>query len=544
MKQIVIVIFLFFSTISIFAQQIAKELVVVEIGTGTWCQYCPGAAMGADDIVENFGDAVAIIENHNGDAYTTATSDARNSYYSISGYPTALFNGQNSVVGGDHNVSMYSYYLPKYNTAISVLTSFGLTMEVIPINDYTFDVTVTIDKVHDYTGTNLVAHLALTESHIEETWQGMTELNFVNRAMLPSASGTALDFSSATQEIINYTVTLEEEWVSEECELVAFIQDNSSKEILQGTKTGLNISIGTNNVMLKEINYPSGNIQICEDAISPVITVKNRGSENLTYFDVEYEINSEGVQTYSWAGNLAFGETAEVVLDQVNYNPIAQNLLEVNLSLPNGSTDDDITNNSMSVSFDKSAEATTIVNLEVNPNGSFSLPWYLYNSEGTTIYQGNASGSDIINESFELVLNECYAFTFTSYMANGIPGDGYFLLSDSEGNDIYYGAGNSFTDEVTVPFKVTTVSGIEENNLKNISVYPNPANKHIYINSTNHLINQITLTNISGKEVFSDFSNKNKAEFSIDISSFNSGIYFVNIYTEAEVITRKISIIK
>jgi hypothetical protein len=47
--------------------------------------------MGADDLVAN-GHDVAIIENHNGDSYTNAASNARNSYYGISGYPTAVFD--------------------------------------------------------------------------------------------------------------------------------------------------------------------------------------------------------------------------------------------------------------------------------------------------------------------------------------------------------------------------------------------------------------------------------------------------------------------
>jgi hypothetical protein len=74
------------------SQQIQRDKVVVEIGTGTWCTFCPGAAMGADDLVAN-GHDVAIIENHNGDDYTNAASNARNSYYNIPGYPTAMFDG-------------------------------------------------------------------------------------------------------------------------------------------------------------------------------------------------------------------------------------------------------------------------------------------------------------------------------------------------------------------------------------------------------------------------------------------------------------------
>jgi|GEM_PF-1754998 len=43
-----------------------RQYVLLEIGTGTWCRYCPGAAMEVDDFVEN-GQQVAVVENHNGD---------------------------------------------------------------------------------------------------------------------------------------------------------------------------------------------------------------------------------------------------------------------------------------------------------------------------------------------------------------------------------------------------------------------------------------------------------------------------------------------
>jgi len=71
---------------------VPRNKVIIEIGTGTWCQFCPGAAMGADDLVNN-GHAVAVVENHNGDTFTNTYSNARNTYYGITGYPTAFFDG-------------------------------------------------------------------------------------------------------------------------------------------------------------------------------------------------------------------------------------------------------------------------------------------------------------------------------------------------------------------------------------------------------------------------------------------------------------------
>lgn len=322
------------------------------------------------------------------------------------------------------------------------------------------------------------------------------------------------------------------------------MQDNSSKEILQGTKTSLNIPIGINNVMLKEINYPTGNIEICEDAISPIITVKNRGSEDIISFNVNYEINSESVQTYTWTGNLPFGETTEVVLDEIIYSPVSTNTLEISLVSPNGTDDDDLSNNTMDINFDKSLETTSRIYLEINPAGSFGLPWYLIDSDDVTVYSGNASGTNIINEVFNLSLNECYTFTFTSMMGNGIPGDGYFVLTDSEDNEIYYGAGNSFTDEVIIPFKVTTLSDINENETSNISVYPNPAFDQIYINSDEVSLKNVSIIDLSGKIIYSVIPDKKNTMIMIDTGSFSSGIYFVKTITDKGIIIKKISVIK
>ena len=50
-------------------------------------------------------------------------------------------------------------------------------------------------------GTNLVLQFTVTESHIPENWGGLTEVNHVNRLMVPGANGTPLDFSSQTYAV-------------------------------------------------------------------------------------------------------------------------------------------------------------------------------------------------------------------------------------------------------------------------------------------------------------------------------------------------------
>ena len=127
MKKVLFAVSLILAVSFVFAQQVDRNKVVVEIGTGTWCTYCPGAAMGADDLVAN-GHPVAIIENHNGDNFANTYSNARNSYYGITGYPTAFFDGIYSVVGGSHSNSMYNSYLPYVNNRSNVPSSFILEL--------------------------------------------------------------------------------------------------------------------------------------------------------------------------------------------------------------------------------------------------------------------------------------------------------------------------------------------------------------------------------------------------------------------------------
>ncbi len=218
-----------------------RQMVVLEIGTGGWCQYCPGAAMGADDLVEG-GYNVAVVENHNGDPYANTTSNARNTYYGISGYPTAFFDGVLNYVGGSNTVSMFSNYLPLVNQRNTVLTP--VKLQIFGEQDReNYDVTIRIEKLGPLPNTNLVAHLALTQSNITYSWQGQTHLNFVDRQMYPTHTGTPVDLFNAPVGYtdVNLNIAKNTAWggVPTDYELVAFIQDLSTKEIIQGQKINI-----------------------------------------------------------------------------------------------------------------------------------------------------------------------------------------------------------------------------------------------------------------------------------------------------------------
>lgn len=235
MRNRIVILFLFLGTLlTAMGQTVPRSFVVMEVGTGTWCYYCPGAAMGADDLVEG-GALVAVIENHNGDPFANASSNARNSFYNITGYPTAVFDGVTSVVGGSHTASMASSYVPKYQQRIAIPSNISMSMAATNSGlDYT--VVVTMTKVGNLTATNLKLRFAVTVSNITYAWQGQTHLNFVNALMVPDAGGTAVDFSSGSVQTATLTFQIDPTWPVEDIEFVAFVQSDANKEIQQGIK--------------------------------------------------------------------------------------------------------------------------------------------------------------------------------------------------------------------------------------------------------------------------------------------------------------------
>lgn len=282
MKRTLLTIVALCVTILMFGQGVQRNQVVMEIGTSTLCVYCPGAAMGADDLLAN-GCQVAVIEYHsNGlgyEPFTNPASTARNTYYNITGLPTAFFDGVLSFVGGSNTQSMYANYLPLYNQRYAVASPLTICVSGSNVgNNYT--VNVMVKKVSTISSSSLKLQLVLTESNIVYSWEGQTMLNHVERAMVPNENGTTVDFT--TGDVQNYVLTFTKDpsWVTTNCELIAFVQDNSTKECLNGFKCMLT-------------SLPSTMMVLTDFTGNP--------TSGCTPLNVNYTNQSSGVTSYLWA---------------------------------------------------------------------------------------------------------------------------------------------------------------------------------------------------------------------------------------------------
>jgi hypothetical protein len=382
-------------------------------------------------------------------------SNARNSYYNITGYPTYFFDGILSVVGGSGTSSMYSYYVPKVNARNAVLSDFTINVQFVE-TDGNYTATITVDNVGGNTSTGLVLQVAITESHMPITWGLSDEVNFVNRLMVPNQSGTALDFSGGNTQVVELNFTTAGFWDKNNCEIVAFVQKNSTKEILQGTKKTMAVALYNLDAWAKEIIYPVD--QHCGSSLEPVVVIKNLGSDNLTTLDINYNINGGASQTFGWTGDLGFNLSEEVALPAISFDPEANNTIEIVVSNPNGQPDPNPSNDLISQAFMAAPQVNTVeVNFELKTDQYPSeTTWEVKDSDGTTVYSGGpyAAPNTIYTEVWSLPDADCYTFTIYDEYGDGICcayGNGYYKLKD--GDMVVFAQGGEFGTEETKPFE-------------------------------------------------------------------------------------------
>jgi len=235
---------------------VERTKVLYEIATGTWCQYCPGAAKGADDMVKN-GHDVAVIEYHNGDSYVNQAGTDRISYYNVTAFPTTEVDGVLEMVGGNATTSLYPAFLNMYNQRIPVPSVQIMEREIEHVSGDIYRATVTIEQANAYFASDLVLHTALTESHIPENWLGgLKEVNFVCRDMFPNAQGTALDFSASNTLTFTFDF-LVTGYVFENLEFIAFVQHNPTKEVVQSVSHQMLFTALQENPKLALTVYPN-----------------------------------------------------------------------------------------------------------------------------------------------------------------------------------------------------------------------------------------------------------------------------------------------
>jgi|GEM_PF-298272 len=107
------------------------------------------------------------------------------------------------------------------------------------------------------------------------------------------------------------------------------------------------------------------------------------------------------------------------------------------------------------------------------------------------------------------------------------------LAIDSEDN-VWVATSTGVSKISAIP---SAVSAIKNNGF---DLFPNPSNDKIYITNENQKIQQLKIYNNLGALVYEN--NSNQLHYSIDVSPFSKGLYYVNVLSFDAILTKKIMV--
>jgi hypothetical protein len=515
------------------------------------------------------------MHNHN----PTEANGRFDGYYGQNGVPTAMIDGTvPTFAGGNpYDGAPAGFTQELIDTRYAVPASFDIEL-TYSLTPETISVTATTNCTQAASG-NFKLRIAVVEKHIEFASapgsNGETDFYSVMKKFLPNADGVAMAASYAVGETFTTTQTwdLANIYDINEVAVVAFIQNDANKEVMQAKFVqGLPVTAAfTTDAVASNISGVDG--FSCVGTINPTVTIQNYGSAPLTSLNVGYEINGT-TGSIPWTGNLAFYETANVSLGSINFTPDADNTLNITTSNPNGSTDENTSNDAKEVEVGLASYASLDITVQVRTDyypGETS--WEIREDNGTlvtsqqyvagTADQFGGGGPDATTtktHQVTLAANKCYSFKMFDSFGDGMgfsggntnaPPYGYKILT-SWGGIIIQDQANSFNfgDETENAMRTDESSSINDlNEFTSFNVFPNPASNliNVEISLEKPETVNVEVIDILGQRVkFEQFNNVGTGvtTMPMNVSNLAAGIYTIRVSSNTAESFKKFTVAK
>lgn len=535
--------------------------VVLEEFTGIHCVYCPSGHAIAKAIQDANPDRVSLINIHQGSFSNPGPGepDFRTAYgnaivaqsYSGSGfgYPSGtvnrhVFPGRSMASGGGTAMGRNSWTISANETQA----------KPSPVNvavEAAIDVATNVLNVHVesyYTSNSVQSTNMLNVALLQNNTKGpQTGGNLCDQyvhmhrlvEMITGQWGEEITTTTAgtfVDRTYTYTIPAMFNNVPVEVadmEVVAFMTE-THQEISSGNRatpifTNITNANDTNVRYLVDIENP------CANYLAPKVNIQNTGQNPLTSLMIDYSINGGAVESYNWTGNLTSMNYETVALPGIRFDIQPNNTLTVSVA-----NDDDNTNNIATATFDKAYDATTVVNMELKTDQYGSeCRWNVTDYDGNIIYSGGPYGANqTINETFTLPAN-CYTFNILDTYGDG---GGPVKLTDTDAaNTVFFETNGNFGCGDTTKFSTDGfVLGVEQAQLDDISLYPNPASTILNLKNAENA--NIQIYDILGKLILSQ--NNIAVDAQIKVSQLQNGTYFMKISKDNLAITKRFLISK
>lgn len=240
---------------------------LIEEFTGQTCGYCPYGMNCIHDFMENDTNFILVLHHYgySKDHFTIAGSKTITSALKVNGAPTMTINrAKTSYMEEGIKRSATTFhpgYLPDVDKAQFEKTTYASVNIQNTYDPSSRELKVTVSGAlckQDYPLLNLtvmVKESGMIDTQADyyysfEGWQEFRHANAV-RAILTNAKGDELLVDSTRHYKEEYTLTLENDWVPENCMVVAFLSEEfqpvvqaAQKPVVEGTKGGADIRHG------------------------------------------------------------------------------------------------------------------------------------------------------------------------------------------------------------------------------------------------------------------------------------------------------------
>ena len=347
MKNIVSTLLVCLFSVAAFGQ---NRLVLVEHFTQASCGPCASQNPALKTLLDANATKVVALKYQTSwpgvdpmNAANPTEAAARVQYYNVTGVPNSVMDG--SGPGSPGTIVTTSTINNRYNTAapLNISASHQWTAGYDSIQIGVFVANAGTATVASGAAGSLKLHVAVIEEEVNYPSapgsNGETNFYQVMRKMVPDASGTTMadSWTAGQTQMFVFKVAAPSYLANlNKVAVVAFIQDNSNKSVLNAARTSVQTIAGLPDIGLNA--FTAATPGLCNGTTTPMVTIKNEGSLAITSASVAYAINGGTPVTQNWTGSLSAGATAVVTFPQVTL-PAGTNSLVATVSSPNGTGD-------------------------------------------------------------------------------------------------------------------------------------------------------------------------------------------------------------
>jgi hypothetical protein len=288
-----------------------------------------------------------------------------------------------------------------------------------------------------------------------------------------------------------------------------------------------------------KIEYARSN-SICSN---PIVVIRNTGSTALTSLTIEYWVNNNPVkESYTWNGNLAFLETAEVKLPFSDnlwsaVSGPSNNTFHVEIRNPNGGADGYVHNNQFRSNFDitKVVPSNFIIWTKTNAAGA-ETSYEITDQNGNQVFSRSGLANNTqYRDTLQLPFG-CYQFKIEDTGEDGIDfwanndGVGFARFRAANGAALLTFEGD-FGKSLVYNFTVDWPLSYEQLlDMEEVKLYPNPAADQFVLEGKKLIGSNIQVLNALGQKMDLPYAEEvNRLRF--DCSSLPAGLYHVLIRT-------------